>query len=74
MCIRDRRNTWQIATDDPIDFRSGGKVIVLGKEYFILKVIIMQTIGTYQNKFTAMDTHPENSRGRLIGIKTLILA
>lgn len=69
-----QRNTWQIATDDPIDFRPGGKVIVLGKEYFILKVIIMQTIGTYQNKFMAMDTHPENSRGRLIGVKTLILA
>lgn len=69
-----QRNTWQIATDDPIVFRAGGKVIVMGKEYFVLKVILQQSTGTYQNKFNAMDTHPENDRLMLVGVKTLVLA
>lgn len=69
-----RRTTWQIATDDPINFIAGGKVIVGGREYFILKVILQQSTGTYQNKFFAMDTSPDNERIQLIGLKTLVLA
>lgn len=65
---------WQIATDDPIEFKAGGKILILGREFFILKIILQHSTGTYQNKFNAMDTHPENKRIQLFGLKTLVLA
>ena len=69
-----QKYAWQLATDDPIIFKAGGKVLVMGREYFILKVILQQATGTYQNNFNAMDTHPENKRLQLFGLKTLVLA
>jgi hypothetical protein len=68
-----QKYVWQIATDDPIIFKAGGKVIANGREYFILKVIVQQSTGTYQNKFFAMDTSPENKRTQVMGLKTLVL-
>lgn len=51
---------WRIETNAThIDFRSGGKIVVAGKEYIILKVLTIITSGTTPNKFMAMNT-PKN--------------
>lgn len=69
-----QKYAWQLATDEPIIFKSGGKVLVMGREYFILKVILQQATSTHQNVFNAMNTDPENERLQLFGLKTLVLA
>lgn len=65
---------WRVQTDDAhIDFKSGGKVLAMGREWFIMKVIIMANTGTYQNKFYAMNTSNNNPLLKNIGIKLLVL-
>lgn len=56
----DETQKWRIETNNTaIDFKAGGKIIVAGKDYIILKVLTILTTGTRGNKFMAMRT-PEN--------------
>ena len=65
---------WRIQTDDAhVDFKSGGKIYAMGREWFIMKVIVMVNNATYQNKFYAMDTDNSNPLLRKIGVKLLVL-
>lgn len=69
-----REYVWRIATDDKhIEFISGGKVKVKGREWFILRVISQDGTSTEQNKFNAIDTSYNNKRLQIYGLKTLVL-
>lgn len=70
----NRTYLWRLQTDDGhVDFKSGGKIYALGREWFIMKVIILANTGTYQNKFYAMNTINNNPLLKNIGVKLLIL-
>jgi hypothetical protein len=51
---------WRLETNcTQVDFRAGGKVVIAGRDYIILKVLTILTTGTRSNKFMAMRT-PNN--------------
>lgn len=67
------RFSWRLQTDEPIIFKSGGKIRVRGRDWYIVQVINQDATGTIQNKLNAFDTNPNAEWLQRLGLKTLVL-